>query len=106
MALSIAISPFGLLAIETGWITSEVGRQPWTVYNLIKTAGSVSHVTSAHIMVSFALIIIVYGIIFGWFYTRFLRRIILNGPRPLSELEIFDQPFQYMSSAIDNSKEQ
>lgn len=105
LRLSILISPLGLLAIETGWITSEVGRQPWSVYNLVKTAESVSYVTKDHIMISFGLIFIVYGIIFGWFYTRFLRRIIINGPRPLSELEIYDQPFQYMSSAIDNNKE-
>lgn len=103
--LSMLISPFGLLAMETGWVTSEVGRQPWSVYNIIKTAESVSHVTKEHVMISFGLIIIVYGIIFGWFYTRFLRRIIINGPRPLSELEIYDQPFQYMSSAIEGSKE-
>lgn len=105
MWLSIAISPFGLLAIEAGWVTSEVGRQPWSVYNLLKTIDSVSHVTREHIMVSFGLIIVVYGIIFGWFYTRFLRRIIIKGPRPLSELDVYDQPFQYMSSAIDNHKE-
>lgn len=103
--ISMFTSPFGLLAIETGWVTSEVGRQPWSVYNLIRTSDSVSHVTKDHIMVSFMLILIVYGIIFGWFYTRFLRRIILKGPRPLSELDVYDQPFQYMSSAIDSKKE-
>lgn len=103
--MAIVISPFGLIAIESGWVTSEVGRQPWSVYNLLKTADSVSHVTKHNIMISFALIIVVYGIIFGWFYTRFLRRIIINGPRPLSELDVYDQPFQYMSSAIDNHKE-
>ena len=101
---SIMISPFGLMAIEAGWVTSEVGRQPWSVYNLLKTSESVSHVTRDHILVSFILIIIVYGIIFGWFYSRFLRRIIINGPRPLAELDVYDQPFQYMSSAINNSK--
>ena len=106
LKLSLLISPFGLLAMETGWVTSEVGRQPWTVYNLVKTADSVSFVTKEHVLISFALIIIVYGIIFGWFYTRFLRRIVINGPRPLAELDIFDQPFQYMSAAIDHKQEQ
>lgn len=38
----LAMSPLGFLAVLAGWTTTEVGRQPWTVYNLLRTTESVS----------------------------------------------------------------
>ena len=35
-------APLGFVAVIAGWITTEVGRQPWTVYGLMRTANSVS----------------------------------------------------------------
>jgi cytochrome d ubiquinol oxidase subunit I len=35
-------APVGFLAVLAGWVTTEVGRQPWTVYGLLRTAHSVS----------------------------------------------------------------
>jgi len=35
-------APLGFVAVLAGWITTEVGRQPWTVYGLMRTAQSVS----------------------------------------------------------------
>ena len=59
--------PNSFLSLETGWITSEVGRQPWIVYNLMRTDNAVSLVTKSHVVTSFVLIILVYGAIF-WGY--------------------------------------
>ncbi len=38
----MAIQPLGFLATELGWVTTEMGRQPWLVYNLLRTAEGVS----------------------------------------------------------------
>lgn len=38
----VLASPLGFLAVLAGWMTTEVGRQPWTVYDLLRTAESVS----------------------------------------------------------------
>ena len=35
-------APLGFVAVIAGWVTTEVGRQPWTVYGLLRTADSVS----------------------------------------------------------------
>ena len=40
--LCMLVSPIGFLAVLAGWITTEVGRQPWTVYGLLRTSDSVS----------------------------------------------------------------
>jgi cytochrome bd ubiquinol oxidase subunit I len=59
------VSPFGFFAVLAGWITTEVGRQPWTVYGLLRTADSVSpSLTGANVAVSLALYVVVYLIMF------------------------------------------
>jgi cytochrome d ubiquinol oxidase subunit I len=58
-------SPLGFAAVIAGWITTEVGRQPWTVYGMMRTADSVSpSLTGADVAVSLALYVIVYLIMF------------------------------------------
>ena len=42
LRLCALVSPLGFVAVLAGWITTEVGRQPWTVYGLLRTANSVS----------------------------------------------------------------
>ena len=54
-----------LLAIEAGWTVTEVGRQPWTVYGLMRTADSVSpSLTGRNVLVSLIAYGVVYLIIF------------------------------------------
>jgi len=38
----VAASPAGFLAIEAGWIVTEVGRQPWIIYQIMRTADAVT----------------------------------------------------------------
>lgn len=86
-------SPIGFIALLTGWFTAEVGRQPWVVHGLLRTSDAVSTIHLYNVIFSFALLIIVYGIIFGVFYVRYLRRIIQMGP---TTIEAIKQPFAYM----------
>ncbi|MFO7752019.1 MAG: cytochrome ubiquinol oxidase subunit I [Desulfobacteraceae bacterium] len=53
--------PLPYIALEMGWVVAEVGRQPWIVYNLMKTSDAVSPVMGSQVLVSLAGFILVYG---------------------------------------------
>ncbi len=58
-------APLGFIAVVAGWTVTEVGRQPWTVYGLLRTADSVSpSLTAGQVAVSLALYMIVYLVMF------------------------------------------
>jgi cytochrome d ubiquinol oxidase subunit I len=58
-------APLGFLAVLAGWTTTEVGRQPWTVYGLMRTADSVTpSLTGGNVALSLALYALVYLIMF------------------------------------------
>jgi cytochrome d ubiquinol oxidase subunit I len=73
--------PLGFIAVLAGWVTTEVGRQPWTVFGLMRTANSVSpSLTGLDVLLSLIGYIVVYAIIFpGGFFV--MRRIIRLGPQ-------------------------
>ena len=58
--------PVGYVAVTAGWITTEVGRQPWVVYNQMRTADAVTPNLAAHdVALSLALYVVVYAFVFG-----------------------------------------
>ncbi|PMS17181.1 hypothetical protein C0Z18_20645 [Trinickia dabaoshanensis] len=66
LAVCRVASPLGFVAVLAGWTTTEAGRQPWTVYGLMRTADSVSpSLTSADVSLSLALYVVSYLFIFG-----------------------------------------
>jgi cytochrome d ubiquinol oxidase subunit I len=72
--------PLPHLAHETGWITAEVGRQPWIIYGLMKTAAASSVVVSAgQLIFSLVMFTLVYLLLFVMF-VLLLVRIIKQGP--------------------------
>ena len=81
--------PVGYIAVTAGWITTEVGRQPWVVYGHLRTADAVTpSLTGGDVMVSLIAYGVVYAIIFG-FGTYYLFRLVQRGlpedapePRP------------------------
>ncbi|MCJ2541689.1 cytochrome ubiquinol oxidase subunit I [Thermostichus vulcanus] len=72
-------APLGYIAVEAGWIVREVGRQPWTVYGLIRTSDAASHVPATDVLGSLSLFTAIYGILFVS-ALHFGRRILLHGP--------------------------
>lgn len=59
------LAPMGFITVLAGWVTTEVGRQPWTVYHLLRTAHSVTpSLTGLDVVISFIGYLIVYCIIF------------------------------------------
>jgi cytochrome d ubiquinol oxidase subunit I len=62
---AIAMGPAGLVAVIAGWVTTEVGRQPFTVHGLLRTADSVSPLQAPAVAISLLAFIVVYFIVFG-----------------------------------------
>lgn len=66
LALARTAMPIGFIAVIAGWTTTEAGRQPWTVYGLMRTADSVTpSLTTGDVALSLALYVICYIVIFG-----------------------------------------
>ncbi|HEV2042931.1 MAG TPA: cytochrome ubiquinol oxidase subunit I, partial [Casimicrobiaceae bacterium] len=70
-------SPLGFVAVIAGWVTTEVGRQPWVVYGLMRTKDAVTpSLTGSDVLMSLAVYVIAYIVIFGaggYFMGRLLR---------------------------------
>ncbi|MBR0649111.1 cytochrome ubiquinol oxidase subunit I [Roseomonas terrae] len=62
---ALLMGPSGFAAVLAGWVTTEVGRQPWTVYGLLRTADSVSPLDAAAVGTSLIAFIVVYFAMFG-----------------------------------------
>ena len=62
---ALLMGPAGFVAVVAGWITTEVGRQPYTVYGLLRTADSVSPIDAAAVAGSLIAFIVVYFAVFG-----------------------------------------
>lgn len=78
--IAILMAPLGFIALLTGWYTAETGRQPWVVYNYLKTSQGVSHVNSSRILIGFVVTLVVYGLIFGVGYMTYLIKTVKKGP--------------------------
>jgi cytochrome d ubiquinol oxidase subunit I len=76
------IGPFA--ANELGWITAEVGRQPWIVYNQLRTADAVSRsLDASQVVGSIIMFGVIYALLFAlWIYL--LNDKIQKGPEPVS----------------------
>ncbi|WP_049027166.1 cytochrome ubiquinol oxidase subunit I, partial [Burkholderia cenocepacia] len=61
----VAMGPSGIVALLAGWITTEVGRQPWTVYGVLRTIDSVSPLDAQQVGVSLLVFVVVYFLVFG-----------------------------------------
>lgn len=62
---AVALGPAGFAAVVAGWITTECGRQPFTVYNVLRTKDSVSPIAAPAVGSSLAAFVIVYLVVFG-----------------------------------------
>jgi cytochrome d ubiquinol oxidase subunit I len=71
----VAAGPLSLVALIAGWVTTEVGRQPWVVYGVMRTSAAVTG--AGGIPVGYATLVVVYialGFAVAWILTRLARR--------------------------------
>jgi cytochrome d ubiquinol oxidase subunit I len=81
-------APIGFVAVIAGWFVTEVGRQPWTVYGLLRTADSVSpSLTSSNVVLSILGYVAVYLVIYP-FGLILMLRIMRAGPTQISDAAV------------------
>jgi cytochrome d ubiquinol oxidase subunit I len=84
---ALVMGPSGFVAVLAGWITTEVGRQPYTVYGHLLTADSISPIAAPAVAASLIAFIVVYFIVFGA-GTFYILRLMGRLPRdPMSDLD-------------------
>jgi cytochrome d ubiquinol oxidase subunit I len=77
--LALWMGPSGLIAILAGWFTTEVGRQPWVVYGLMRTADASSNHSFAQMSLTLILFVVVYFTLFG-VGLGYMVRLVRKGP--------------------------
>jgi cytochrome d ubiquinol oxidase subunit I len=76
---TVAMGPAGFIAVVCGWIVAEVGRQPYVIYGLLRTADAVSPVGAGQVSASLLAFMIVYAIVFS-VGSLYILRLVAQGP--------------------------
>lgn len=79
----VVMGPMGVLALEAGWIAAEVGRQPWIIYNVMRTEEAVS---DRPLLLSLVLFGLIY-LLLGFVVTKLIAHYVRRGPRILKETD-------------------
>jgi cytochrome d ubiquinol oxidase subunit I len=77
LRFALVMGPSGFVAVIAGWMTTEVGRQPFTIYNVLRTAESASPLAAPAVATSLIAFVIVYFVVFGmgtWYLLRLMSR--------------------------------
>jgi cytochrome bd ubiquinol oxidase subunit I len=88
---ALAMGPAGFVAVIAGWITTEVGRQPWVIYNLLRTRDAVSPIGTPGVTGSLIAFVIVYFAVFAagtWYILRLMAHAPAEGEPSLSDAPI------------------
>jgi cytochrome d ubiquinol oxidase subunit I len=100
LRLCTLATPAGFIAVICGWVTAEVGRQPYVVYGLMRTADAVSPISGGEVAASFAGFIVVYAIVFGA-GIYYILKLVQRGPtgqRPKPDT-VFETPARPLSAS-------
>jgi len=62
---ALAMGPAGFVAVIAGWVTTEVGRQPYVIYNLLQTQQAASPLATPAVAASLVAFVLVYAIVFS-----------------------------------------
>lgn len=76
--LTILSGPLGFIAIETGWTVTEVGRQPWVIFGIMRTADAVTPMP--HLIVPFISFTVLYFFL-AWIVIFLLKRQVFQSPK-------------------------
>lgn len=76
---AVAMGPAGFVAVISGWVVAEVGRQPYVIYGVLRTAEAVSPVTPAEVSVSLLAFMVIYALIFS-VGVLYILRLFAEGP--------------------------
>lgn len=92
------MGPAGLIALLAGWVTTEVGRQPWVVYGQLRTIDAVSQHSTLQMSLTLLGFFVVYSAVFGVGYV-YIARLIKAGPQPEDRHPTEGRPARPLSAA-------
>lgn len=111
LRFALAMGPAGLVALLAGWCTTEIGRQPWVVYGVMRTKDAVSPHSVEQLALTLAIFVCVYLFVFGA-GTLYMLRIIGKGPASGESAELVEggpgemrQPMRPLSGAVERLTE-
>jgi cytochrome d ubiquinol oxidase subunit I len=87
LTMLVAVSPLGFIALEAGWMVTEMGRQPWIIYHIMRTRAAVT--SMPNIVIPFVAMTVVYlilGVIVLWLLSRHV--IASPATRELQQVEV------------------
>jgi cytochrome d ubiquinol oxidase subunit I len=101
------MTPAGFIAILAGWYTTEIGRQPYVIYGLMRTEAAASNLNPASVATSLAVFASVYLFVFiaGTYY---LLKLLRKGPQPVEEAMLHPvdkrpaRPLSVPEDAVEN----
>ncbi|HEX5340090.1 MAG TPA: cytochrome ubiquinol oxidase subunit I [Gammaproteobacteria bacterium] len=79
LTASVWLIPAGFIATVAGWWVAEIGRQPWVVYGLMRTADASSPLPAGRVLSSLLAFVGIYLVVF-WAYLYYLLKVIRKGP--------------------------
>jgi cytochrome bd ubiquinol oxidase subunit I len=78
---ALAMSPAGFVAVIAGWVTTEVGRQPWVIYGQMRTSEAVSAIDAPAVGTSLLAFVVIYFAVFGA-GTVYILKLMAQPPAP------------------------
>jgi cytochrome d ubiquinol oxidase subunit I len=101
----VAMGPAGFVAVVAGWIVAEVGRQPYVIYGVLRTADAVSPVRAEQVSVSLVAFMAIYAVVFS-VGALYILRLIAAGPNAGSaEADARPRPPGYALAAAPHDLE-
>ncbi len=99
---AVVMGPSGFIAVLAGWVTTEVGRQPYTVYGLLRTSDSLSPVEAPAVATSLIAFVVVYFFVFGAGIVYILK--MMNNRPATPQLGLRDGPIRTtgLGAAVDH----
>ncbi len=95
---ALVMAPSGLVAVIAGWITTEVGRQPYTVYGALRTSDSIAPVAAPAVATSLLLFVVIYFAVFGAGVFYILR--LMNKPPQISDDDSHEEEGPIRTSGV------
>ncbi|WP_441257709.1 cytochrome ubiquinol oxidase subunit I [Vibrio sp. Vf1514] len=87
----LLMGPSGLIALLAGWFTTEIGRQPWVVYGMMRTRDAASNHDVLQMSITLALFVIIYFSVFTVGIT-YMMRLVGKGPTTVEQERVSDDP--------------
>jgi len=103
LRFALWMGPSGLIAILAGWMTTEIGRQPWIVYGLQRTKDAVSNHSALALSTTLAVFVVMYFAVFGT-GIGYMLKLVAKGPQESDpdEASQTQRPARPLSAAPDH----